>query len=107
MKKFLSFLVCISCVLFVMPSLLSQKNVVIGSEQYEMLLANVEALASGEGGLSKSESKDSDTSQKGPYWVTIRGQDTYAYRVVTVTNCFGLGVVDCTPGISEEWVSVN
>lgn len=72
----------------------------------KILLANIEALASGEEGM-KSESKESKTKQTGPYLVTIRGEVQYAYLVTTVTDCFGIGVVDCEPGTESGWVPVE
>lgn len=72
----------------------------------KILLANIEALASDEGG-GKSESKESKTKQAGPYLVTIRGEEQYAYLVTTVTNCFGIGVVECEPDTESQWVPVK
>ncbi len=51
--------------------------------------------------------KSININQYGPYLITLRGQNVFAYRVVTETSCFGLGVINCTSGITESWVPVN
>lgn len=105
MKKYLFIVVCILCIVFV---LLSLRNRVKKEKMDEIWLATLEALAFPEGGTTdKAESKEETARQEGPYLITIRGEQVYAYRVITVTNCFGVGVVSCTSGINEEWVPVK
>ena len=52
-------------------------------------------------------SKNSNTNQYGPYLITLREQNVFAYRMVTETSCFGVGVINCTSGITESWVPVD
>lgn len=103
MKKLLFIIFCSVSVLSIAFSLKGEAK---RGDMSKMLLANIEALAIDEGG-NKSESKESVTKQEGPYLVTIRGEQKYAYLVVTVTNCFGIGVVDCQPSTESAWAEVN
>ena len=51
--------------------------------------------------------KSININQYGPYLISLRGQNVFAYRVVTEISCLGLGVINSTSGITESWVPVN
>jgi hypothetical protein len=109
MKKVL---LVILCVFTVMTVVIEKRNDFLQKQMKKgtILLSNAEALANDEGdadGGDRVYSKNSNTNQYGPYLITLRGQNVFAYRVVTETSCFGLGVINCTSGITESWVPVD
>lgn len=86
----------ISCVILInILNLFQQSNI---PNKIDTFLLNVEALAAGEED-SDSNTKEENTWQDGPY--TDKEGNIY-YWLYTEVNCYGRGVVVCSPGLSSE-----